>query len=140
MSVRVAIIDGPIPPPEPRAPAPSCAGAGAALVFEGIVRGLEDGRAIEGLHYTAYEPMALRTLESIAHAIVREHGLLALEVVHSRGFVPAGACSLRVTARSAHRAEALAGVASLIDLLKRDVPIWKRAVWAGQAGAPGPTR
>lgn len=106
------------------------AGVGAVLVFEGVVRGEEEGREIRGLDYTVYEPMAGRELERIAAEVLGEMGLIGLEVWHSRGFVGVGECSLRVVVRAVHRAEALAGMAAFIDLLKRDVPIWKRVVEA----------
>lgn len=128
MSVRATIIDGPLPP----APAPPPVGdeTGALLVFEGLVRRSEDGRPLAALDYEAYEPMATRQLTELARLILSRHALLAIEVTHSRGRVPVGAPSLRVVITAAHRAEALAAMGEYIDLLKRDVPIWKKPVWS----------
>lgn len=129
MSVRVAIVDGAVAAPvggrgrEPR-------GAGAVLVFEGLVRGIEDGRAVAALEYEVYEPMATAQLEIIGREVGEEFGLLGLEVWHSRGRVGVGECSLRVVVRSAHRRAGLEAMARYIDRLKQDVPIWKRVVWA----------
>lgn len=127
MSVHASIVEGPLSP----APAlRETEGAGARLVFEGLVRRIEGGRDVESLEYEAYEPMASRMLERLAGDIVARHRLLGLRVEHSRGVVPVGRASLRVVIDGAHRAEALAAMGEFIDLLKRDVPIWKKPVWA----------
>lgn len=128
MSVSVSIIDGPLAPAVMAPDAVHSGHAGALLVFEGIVRRAEEGGDIEALAYEAYEPMASLVLEKIAAQMVEEHGLLSLRVEHSRGLVPVGRASLRVTIESAHRAASLAAMAAFIDLLKRDVPIWKKPV------------
>lgn len=128
MSVHAAILEGPL---APAGGAPVVVeGAGAWLVFEGIVRGLEEGRALSALDYQAYEPMASRQLAALAEDVAGRYGLLRIEVLHSRGAVPVGACSFRLSVWSAHRKEALAAMDEFIDRLKRDVPIWKRPVWA----------
>lgn len=129
MSIRVAIVDGPIAAGSVRVD--GCAGEerGAVLRFEGIVRRTEDGRALAALYYEAYEPMASRELARLAASVADRHGLHGFAVVHSRGEVPVGGCSLVVETASAHRGEALAAMAEFIDLLKRDVPIWKRPIW-----------
>lgn len=124
MSVEVVIIDGPLPPAPPGAP--ESGDVGAVLVFEGVVRGLEGDRTIDALDYEAYRPMAERQMERLARALLVAFGVTSVRVEHSVGRVPVGRCSLRLTIRSAHRAQALAAAAAFIDALKRDVPIWKR--------------
>lgn len=134
MSVYAAIVDGPVGAEHERAAAsaagPGAGGVGAVVRFEGIVRRLEDGRALDALHYQTYEPMAQRELERLGAEVVARCGLLELRVIHSRGRVGAGECSLVLEVRSAHRRDALRAVDEFIDVLKCDVPIWKRAVWA----------
>jgi len=46
--------------------------------------------------------------------------------IHRTGWVPVGEASLFIRVLSAHRGEALQFLAKAIDLLKQDVPIWKR--------------
>jgi molybdopterin synthase catalytic subunit len=133
--VHVAIVDGPIRLPGPGFAAgdPGPEGAGGILTFHGVVRGLEDGRAIQGLVYETYDPMAERMLGELAAEAVTRFGLLGFRVTHSRGFVPVGEASLRVEACGAHRAEALEAMAWYILRMKEDVPIWKKAVFADVA-------
>jgi molybdopterin synthase catalytic subunit len=131
MNIAIEIIDGPLPPLPPRQPGTkSPAGsAGALLIFEGIVRAIEGEGTIEALHYQVYEPMAQTMLGRIAQEIGEQRGLLHVHVQHSRGCVGVGGVSFRLMIESPHRKEGLAATDEFIDLMKKDVPIWKRPVW-----------
>lgn len=126
MSVSVEISAGPLPPCNPTA----CEGAGAVLVFDGIVRPTENDRPILALDYEVYHPMARTLLTQLAEELLHKHSLLAIDVEHSEGRVRSGECSFRLQVCSAHRKEALAAMDEFIDRLKQDVPIWKTAVYA----------
>ena len=102
-------------------------GAGAAVTFEGLVRPMEDGRAVVALDYEVYEPMAPRVLEDLAREMLATHGLVGIAVEHSRGRVAVGECSFRLQIAAPHRQEALAAMAEFIDRMKCDAPIWKNA-------------
>lgn len=111
---------------------------GATLRFEGIVRRAERDpeaggreRDLVALDYQTYDPMAQRGLETLAASVAERHGLKSILALHSRGRVGVGEVSFVLEVAGAHRAETLAAVADFIDRLKQDVPIWKRAVWAG---------
>lgn len=127
MSVFVRIIDGPLGADDPPSILPH--GVGARVVFEGIVRGEEDGRALMALNYDVYEPMATRMLEAISGDVLGAHRLIAMHVEHSRGGVPVGACSFRLVVYAAHRQEALRAMGEFITRMKQDAPIWKVVVW-----------
>jgi molybdopterin synthase catalytic subunit len=128
---QVSIVDGPV---LPGTPSPA-AGAGGLLIFEGFVREIEprEGQPaarVEALTYQTYEPMAQNQIARIGDELIEKHGLLGLSVIHSRGLVRVGECSIRVAISSRHRKEALAAMDEFIDRLKKDVPIWKEPVWA----------
>lgn len=127
--IQVAITDGPLPAASTPA-SPPLAGAGATLVFDGIVREHEGEGTVRALDYTAYEPMAQNMLARIGAESVDRFGLIRLAVQHSRGQVAVGECSFRLTIHAKHRKEALAAMDWFIDHLKQDVPIWKSPVWA----------
>ena len=130
MNINVQIIDGPLPR-EPIALLSD--GAGAVIDFEGIVRPDEGGRGIEGLNYQTYDPMAQMSLQKLAEQACERFGLIGLSAEHSRGHVPTGQCSFRLRIAAAHRKEALAAMDWFIDVMKRDVPIWKQPVFTDQA-------
>ncbi|MBX3358696.1 MAG: molybdenum cofactor biosynthesis protein MoaE [Phycisphaeraceae bacterium] len=131
MSVHVDILTGPLPEAPPRRDLGLGEGfeVGAVVVFEGVVRETEDRRPLVALEYQAYEPMAQESIRKIAGDLIARFGLIAVRVEHSRGAVPVGAISFRLTVVAVHRKEALAAADEFIDVLKRDVPIWKKAVY-----------
>jgi molybdopterin synthase catalytic subunit len=127
MSIEVFITDGPLADvPQPWQPA----GAGAVVLFDGVVRGTEEDRPIQALDYDVYDPMATRQLTQLAESLCKQHGLVAVRVEHSRGRVPVGRCSFRLQIAAKHRKQAIQAMDEFIDRLKQDVPIWKKAVFA----------
>ena len=98
---------------------------GAALEFSGLVRELEHGQKIPGLHYEAHEPMARAQLEKILRELGAKHSCEEIAFIHRLGFVPVGEASLFIRITSQHRQAALAMMGELIDRLKQDVPVWK---------------
>lgn len=122
METEVHFTNGPIDlPPRPR----HSRELGAMVEFHGIVREQEGGRAIAGLNYEAYEPMAHRMFEAIFRNLARQHPVESVTVIHRLGWVPVGEASLYVSVLAKHRGQALAFCAELIDRMKQDVPIWK---------------
>lgn len=104
-------------------------GAGAVVEFLGIVRGSENGDAIVGLDYEAFEPMAEHQFGRIFDAVERRWPTVeSVRLVHRLGPVAVGDASLWVELVSAHRGEGFAACQWLIDEMKRVVPIWKRAL------------
>ncbi len=99
---------------------------GAAVEFLGIVRELENGEALAGLRYEAYEAMARKVLLRHFEGLARVHPCAAVLFIHRTGWVPVGEASLFIRVLSSHRKEALAFMDKAIDRLKQDVPIWKR--------------
>ncbi len=100
---------------------------GACVDFHGIVRELEQGRALAGLQYEAHQPMARRHLERIFDELAVAHPIAAVLFIHRLGWVPVGEASMYVRVLAAHRGEALQFLAEAINRMKADVPIWKRA-------------
>ena len=100
---------------------------GACVEFQGIVRELEQGETLAGLHYEAHESMARRHLERTFDELCAAHPCAGVVFIHRLGWVPVGEASLFVRVLAAHRGEALRFLADAIDRMKADVPIWKRA-------------
>jgi molybdopterin synthase catalytic subunit len=100
---------------------------GACVEFLGIVRELENGAALSGLHYEAHESMAARQLRRIFEELNAAHPCQAVQFIHRLGFVAVGEASLFIRVLASHRGEALRFCADAIDRMKADVPIWKRA-------------
>ena len=103
---------------------------GALLLFLGVVREVNDGRAVTGIEYSAYEAMAARELDAIAHeAVHRVHGA-SVVIVHRLGELALEDASVGIAVAHAHRDEAYGVSRWCIEELKRRVPIWKREHYA----------
>ena len=135
--VRIRILDGPL---DPALLARNPEGAGSVLSFQGVVRPNEAGDPIVGLRYETYDPMAESMLRALAERVVEAHGLSAIRVLHSRGFVGVGLCSFQLDVASPHRKESLAAMDTFITRMKEEVPIWKHPVHPGSDPTPpGPS-
>jgi molybdopterin synthase catalytic subunit len=127
MQVLIQIDSAPL---EPRPASRHQEGAaGAVIEFAGVVRNTERGIPLLGLEYESYTPMAVREIERISNALHEKHPILSLDFYHRTGFVKVGDASLFIRIRSERRINALRFLEHLIDLLKRDVPIWKNPVF-----------
>jgi molybdopterin synthase catalytic subunit len=98
---------------------------GAQVEFLGIVRELEDGQAIAGLHYEAHEPMARSIIEKIFAELAVLNPCEKIWLIHRLDFVPVGETALFIRVQSRHRQSALCMVEAVIDRIKTDAPIWK---------------
>ncbi len=118
---------------------------GAAVVFEGVVRNHTRGRRTIYLEYEAYEGMALKELENLATQALAEFAIRDVAIVHRLGRLEIGETSVLIVVGSAHRGAAFEACRSIIDTLKRTVPIWKKeyfedgAVWADGEPFPAET-
>lgn len=104
-------------------------GEGAEAQFLGIVRGVEDDRAISGIDYSAYLPMAEKTLQDLVARGQREHGPHRVFIQHRLGFVAAEQPSIIIQVRTKHSAESFDLCRWYLKEIKTSVPIWKRAVF-----------
>ncbi len=101
-------------------------GVGALSLFLGTVRDHHDGRAVTGIDYEAYHPMAERELATIADETCRAFPGLRLAVEHRVGLLVVGDVSVAIAAAHARRAPAMEAAQQVIETLKQRVPIWKR--------------
>ena len=100
--------------------------AGAVIVFQGIVRNMENGVPINAIDYESFNEMACHQFELIFEDIDRQWPIESVRLVHRIGVVPVNEPSLWVEIIAAHRAEAFAACQFLIDEMKVRVPIWKQ--------------
>jgi|SRR5579871_4064751 len=106
-------------------------GDGGAVRFFGVVRSrADDGRAVHGLSYEAFEPLAIAEFERIAGEARERFGDVALAIVHRIGEIGVGEVSVAVVASAAHRDAAFDACRYAIDELKRRAPIWKKERYA----------
>ena len=99
---------------------------GATILFVGTVREVNDGRAVLGIDYRAYESMAARELEEIVAEAADRFGTDDLVAEHRLGTLGLGEASVVVAVAHPRRAGAFDAARFIVEELKRRVPIWKR--------------
>ena len=104
---------------------------GAALLFWGVVRNQNDGRAVSHLEYHAYAEMAERTMHRIGEEAIARFGVGDVRVVHRVGKLAVGEASVAIAVASPHRAAAYEASRAALERLKAEVPIWKREHYEG---------
>mmetsp|Transcript_29869 Transcript_29869/g.54717 ORF Transcript_29869/g.54717 Transcript_29869/m.54717 type:complete len:177 (+) Transcript_29869:71-601(+) len=105
---------------------------GAVVTFSGTTRDNFEGKEVKKLEYEAYEPMALKELQSLvdeALSGVCGAGVRHVACGHRLGVVPQGEASVIIAVGSEHRREGFSACSFLIDSIKAKVPIWKREIY-----------
>ncbi len=101
---------------------------GAVATFMGIVRKHSGERAVKGLFYEAYEPMALKSFEAIALEARVLWQITDLSIAHRIGSLSVGEMAVFIAASAPHRKDALAACEYAIDRVKEISPIWKKDI------------
>jgi molybdopterin synthase catalytic subunit len=105
--------------------------AGAIATFSGTARRHSRGRVVLHLEYEAYEGMAEDMMARLAASLKERYDILEVAIHHRIGQVELGEPSVVIAVSGAHRADALAACKDAIDILKVDVPLWKKEVYEG---------
>lgn len=100
---------------------PEC---GAQAIFTGTVRNVHEGRAVRGIRYHAYAPLAEKRLREIEDEARRRYGV-HIALAHAIGELAVGDISVIVLVYGGHRDETFSACRWAIDTLKQTVPIWK---------------
>ncbi len=102
------------------------ASCGGYVSFEGWVRNHQDGRAVRGLEYEVYEPLALIEGEKVMAEALSRFDVVAVGAVHAQGQLAVGDLAVWVGAVAHHRAAAFDACRYCIDQIKVRLPIWKK--------------
>ena len=101
-------------------------GMGAVVCFLGVVRGIEEDKAIRAIEYEAFLRMAEHQFNLLFDQMEKRWPIESVRLVHRIGVVQVNEPSLWVEVVGPHRGEAFAASQWLIDEMKRVVPIWKK--------------
>jgi molybdopterin synthase catalytic subunit len=102
--------------------------AGAVVTFSGDVRDHDHGRSVDRLEYEGH-PTAATVLAQVARAVAERHDVIAIAVMHRVGPLAIGDSALVAAVSAAHRKEAFAACADLVDEVKHQLPVWKHQVF-----------
>jgi len=102
--------------------------AGAVVSFAGVVRDHDGGRSVTELEYVGH-PTAPEVLAELAAEFAARPEVVAVAVSHRIGLLGIGDVALACAVSAAHRGEAFAVCAELVDEVKKRLPIWKRQLF-----------
>ena len=104
---------------------------GAVVTFDGVVRDHDSpGRgAVTLLDYEGH-PGAGAVIAEVVAEVAATSGAAAVAVVHRTGPLRVGDCALAVAVAAAHRGDAFATAARLVDVVKERLPVWKHQHFA----------
>ncbi len=122
------VAPGPIDPTDVTATV-SRADAGAVVTFEGRVRNHDQDRAVESLTYEGH-PGADAILREVVDEALARPGVLGATARHRVGELAIGELAFFVAVSAAHRVDAFATCAWLVNEAKDRLPIWKHQVFA----------
>jgi molybdenum cofactor synthesis domain-containing protein len=103
--------------------------AGAVVTFAGVVRDHDHGRAVLALRYEGHPDAGRVLAEVVAEARTRP-GVIAAAARHRVGDLVVGDLAFVAAVSAAHRAEAFAACAWLVDEVKARLPVWKHQRFA----------
>src|SRR5262245_26475697 len=101
-------------------------GMGAVVYFLGVVRRVEEDKAISAIEYEAFLRMAEHQFNRLFDQMEKRWPIESVRLLHRIGVVRVNEPSLWVEVVGPHRGEAFAACQWLIDEMKRVVPIWKK--------------
>jgi molybdopterin synthase catalytic subunit len=102
--------------------------AGAVVSFSGVVRDHDGGRSVTELEYVGH-PTAPDLIAEIAAEFAARPDVRSVAVSHRVGLLAIGDVALACAVSAAHRGQAFAACAELVDEVKARLPIWKRQVF-----------
>lgn len=103
--------------------------SGGIDVFIGTVRNRANGKRVKALEYSAYVPMAEKTMAQIEEEIRATWALHNIVLVHRVGTLYVGEVAVVTAVSAAHRAETFEACRYAIDRIKEIVPIWKKEIY-----------
>lgn len=114
---------------ETRALSASRTDIGAFASFVGLVRGGE----VEAMTLEHYPAMTAKALEAIAAEASERWPLLGGTLIHRYGRLLPGDPIVLVAIAAAHRGDAFAACAFIMDYLKTGAPFWKKEETGGKS-------
>jgi molybdopterin synthase catalytic subunit len=108
--------------------------AGACVTFEGWVRNVADGEAVQALEYEAHQGIAEKEGARIVAEAIERFAVKVVHCEHRVGKLGIGDCAVWVGVSAAHRGAAFDACRYVIDETKARVPIWKEHYASGATG------
>ncbi|MCX9081749.1 MAG: molybdopterin synthase [Candidatus Methanoperedens sp.] len=100
--------------------------AGAIGTFTGIVRAVTGETRTEFLEFESHGELARKKMEEICQQLTKKEGIIDVLMHHRTGIIPRGGDIVYIAVAAGHREELFPVLREAIELLKEQVPIWKK--------------
>lgn len=100
--------------------------AGGIGTFTGIVRQFSDGIETKALHFEKYEKVAEEAMQKICYDLMQREGVLDVRMHHRTGTIRPGGDIVYIVVAAAHRQELFIALTDALEMLKSEVPVWKK--------------
>lgn len=108
---------------------------GALAVFGGSVRLSNAGKEVVSMDYSAYGPLAARTMADIERETLTAFDIRSCRLQHRTGRLELGEVSVYVVVRAVHRGPAFDAARHALDELKTRVAVWKNEYYSDGSSA-----
>lgn len=100
--------------------------AGGYCSFEGWVRETNEGRAVSGLDYESYLPLAESEGARILAEAMARFDISEAVAMHRTGAIAVGGMAVWIGVSAPHRDAAFRACRYIIDEIKKRLPVWKK--------------
>ena len=104
----------------------SCASIGASTYFIGNMRDVNESRTVKSMLLEYYPGMTEKELNRVAEEAKKKWDLVDILLLHRVGRVYPNDTIVVIGIWSTHRADAFEACRYIMEILKSDVPIWKK--------------
>lgn len=102
---------------------------GAIGVFIGVVRGFSDQRKVKMLEYESYSEILSSKIAELEEKIRSFPGIKNVKLYHKLGKLTPGEEIVYIAVAGEHRKDIWAPLIWAVELMKTDLPIWKKEVF-----------
>jgi|Deesub1362B_J571_1020462.scaffolds.fasta_scaffold00141_18 molybdopterin synthase catalytic subunit len=102
---------------------------GAIGVFIGFVRKISEDKEVVRLEYEAYDDIFDGKLKEIEEKLMANPGVEGVRIYHKTGTLHPGEDIVYVVVMGRHRKDIWKPLAESMEIIKRELPIWKKEVY-----------
>ncbi|PPR43451.1 MAG: Molybdopterin synthase catalytic subunit [Alphaproteobacteria bacterium MarineAlpha5_Bin11] len=99
---------------------------GAASIFIGYVRDVNNKKNVKSIELEVYEDMAKKYLEELCLKTSKKWGITDILIIHRFGRLGINEKIVLIATFSKHRDKSFKACNFIMDFLKRDAPFWKK--------------
>lgn len=100
--------------------------SGAAVIFNGVVRGFNEGEKVENFELERYEGMTIKELENIRKEGLNNFDINEIFIIHRYGKLDVKDNIVGIIVTTPHRKAGFEACEFVIDKIKEKVPLWKK--------------